>query len=126
MPQVDEVEDQLWIQHQWHITAFGSSGPLLSVSDDFGKFLRDRQQRAARAKGSVVPLLLDPKKILDFIDLWKKDPNTPLPELNLTPFQSIMLRAFISEEKWKFEKAGSLKKAQCKKLHFLKDNVLIL
>ena len=39
VPQVNEVEDQLWVQNQWHITAFGSSGPLLSVSDDFGKLL---------------------------------------------------------------------------------------
>ena len=39
VPQVDEVEDQLWIQHQWHITAFGSSGPVLPVSDDFSEFL---------------------------------------------------------------------------------------
>ena len=38
VPQVDEVEDQLWIQHQWHIATFGSSGPVLHVSDDFGEF----------------------------------------------------------------------------------------
>ena len=38
VPQVNVVEDQLWIQHQRHIAAFGSSGPGLPVSDDFGKF----------------------------------------------------------------------------------------
>ena len=38
VPQVDEAEDQLWIQYQWHVTAFGSSGPVLSVFDDFFKF----------------------------------------------------------------------------------------
>ena len=47
--------------------------------EELAEIIRDRHQRAARAKGSVVPLMLDPKKILDFIDLWHKDPNTPLP-----------------------------------------------
>ena len=94
--------------------------------EELANIIRDREQRAARAKGSVVPLLLDPKKILDFIDLRHTDPNTPLPELNLTPGQSHTLTAFISEEKWKFEKARSVKKAQYKKQHFLKENVLNL
>ena len=71
--------------------------------DELAEIIRDRQVRAARAKGGVVPLMLEPKKILDFIDLWHKDPNILLPELNLTPGQSHMLTAFISEEKWKFE-----------------------
>jgi hypothetical protein len=68
--------------------------------------------------------MLDPRKILDFIDLWHKNPNTPLPELNLTPGQSHILTAFINEEKWKFEKARQVKKAQYKKEHFLKNNVV--
>ena len=33
------------------------------------KIIRDRQVKAARSKGSNVPLLLDPKLILHFIDL---------------------------------------------------------
>ena len=52
--------------------------------DELAEIIRDRQVRAARAKGTNVPLLLDLKLILDYIDLWHKDPNTPLPELNLT------------------------------------------
>ena len=44
--------------------------------DELAEIIRDRQHRAARAKGSNVPLILDPKLILDFIDLWHKDPNT--------------------------------------------------
>ena len=71
-----------------------------------------------------MPLMLDPKLILDFIDLWHKDPNTPLPEMNLTPGQSHVLTAFIDEEKWKFEKARQLKKAQYTKEHYLKKNVV--
>ena len=79
--------------------------------DELTEIIRDRQAKAARAKGSNVPLLLDPKLILDFIDLWHMDPNTPLPEMNLTPGQSHVLTAFIEEEKWKFEKARQLKKS---------------
>ena len=71
-----------------------------------------------------MPLLLDPKKILDFIYLWHKDPNTPLPDLNLSPGESHMLTAFITEEKWKFDKARQVKKSQYKKERFLKKNVV--
>ena len=94
--------------------------------EELAEIIRDRQARAARAKGSNVPLMLDPKLILDYIDLWHKDPNTPLPEMNLTPGQSHVLTAFIEEEKWKFEQGRSLKKAQYKKQRYLKDNVLTL
>ena len=71
-----------------------------------------------------MPLLLDPKLIVDFIDLWHKDPNTPMPDFKLTPGQSHMLTAFIQEEKWKNEKARQLKKAQYRKERFLKKNVV--
>ena len=73
-----------------------------------------------------MPLILDPKLILDFIDLWHKDPNTPLLYMNLTPGQSHVLTAFIDEEKWKFEQGTRVKKAQYKKERFLKQNVLKL
>ena len=57
-------------------------------------------------------MILDPKLILDFIDLWHKDPKTPLTEMNLTLGQIHVLTAFIDEEKLKFEKARPLKKVQ--------------
>ena len=94
--------------------------------EELAEIIRDRQARAARAKGSNVPLLLDPKLILDFIDLWHKDPNTPLPEMSLTLGQNHVLIAFIKEEKWKYDQARSLKKAQYKKQRYLKDNILNL
>ena len=59
------------------------------------EIIRDRQVRAARAKGTNVPLLLDPSLILDYIDLWHKDPNAPMPDFKLTPGQSHMLTHFI-------------------------------
>ena len=94
--------------------------------DELAEIIRDRQVRAARAKGSEVPLLLDPKLILDYIDDWHKDPNTPLPDFKLTPGQSHMLTHFIQEEKWKFEKARQIKKARYKKEKFLKNNVVTM
>ena len=83
--------------------------------DELAEIIRDRQVKAARAKGTFVPLLLDPRKILDYIDLWHKDPNTPMPDFHLTAGQSHMLTHFIIEEKWKFEKAREIKKAQYRK-----------
>ena len=52
--------------------------------DELAEIIRDRLVKAARAKGTSVPLLLDPRKILDYIDLWHKDPNTPMPDFHLT------------------------------------------
>ena len=78
--------------------------------EELAEIIRDRQLKVARAKGMNVPLLLDPKLILDYIDLWHKDHNTPMPGFKLTTGQSHMLTAFIQEEKWKFEEASSWRK----------------
>ena len=75
--------------------------------DELAEIIRDRQVKAARAKGMNVPLLLDPKLILDYIDLWHKDPNTPMPDFKLTPGQSHMLIAFIGEENGNLRSTGS-------------------
>ena len=53
--------------------------------EELAEIITDRQLRAARAKGTNVPLLLDPKLILNYIDLWHKDPNTPMHDFKLTP-----------------------------------------
>jgi len=64
--------------------------------EELADIIRDRQERSARAKGTNVPLLLDPKVILDYIDLWHKNPNTPMPDFHLTPGQSHVLTHFIN------------------------------
>ena len=38
VPEINVIEDQLWIQKQRHICALGSSGPDLPIFDDFSKF----------------------------------------------------------------------------------------
>src|SRR3954469_3572387 len=92
--------------------------------EELTEIIRDRQERAAKAKGTHVPLLLDPRAILDYIDLWHKDPNTPMPDFKLTPGQSHMLTHFIQEEKWKYDRAREIKKSQYRKEKLLKKNVL--
>ena len=43
--------------------------------EELAEIIRDRQLKAARAKGTNVPLLLDPKLILDYIDLSTRTPT---------------------------------------------------
>src|SRR4051812_48609076 len=92
--------------------------------EELTEIIRDRQERPAKAKGTPVPLLLDPRAILDYIDLWHKDPNTPMPDFKLTPGQSHMLTHFIQEEKWKYDRAREIKKSQYRKEKLLKKNVV--
>src|SRR3954466_15996119 len=77
-----------------------------------------------KPKAHLCPLLLDPRAILDYIDLCHKDPNTPLPDFKLTPGQSHMLTHFIQEEKWKYDQARTIKKSQYRKEKLLKQNVV--
>lgn len=69
--------------------------------DELVEIIRNRAERAAAAKNSSVPLLLDLKKLLDFIDIWCKKPDTPLDDLDLPPCPSHVLSAFIVNEKHK-------------------------
>src|SRR3954466_9468105 len=77
-----------------------------------------------KPKAHLCPLLLDPRAILDYIDLCHKDPNTPMPDFKLTPGQSHMLTHFIQEEKWKYDRARQIKKSQYRKEKLLRKNVL--
>ena len=69
-----------------------------------------KKSSETNSKGPLEPkahvtLLLDPKLILEYIDIWHKDPNTPMLDFKLTPGEFHMLTAFVGKEKWKFEKA---------------------
>ena len=57
-------------------------------------------------------MLLDPKQLLDFIDIWFTKPDTPLDELNLPPSPSHVLSSFILDEKHKIAQAKLVKKQQ--------------
>ena len=70
------------------------------------------------------PLMLDPKKILNFIDIWCKKPNTPLDDLDLPPGPSHLLTSFILNEKHKIAQAKLVKKQQEQKEKELRKNML--
>ena len=57
---------------------------------------------------------MDPKVLLDFIDLWYEDPNTPVDDLKLPPGVSHMVVTFINEAKWKEEQAKQARAAKVK------------
>ncbi|KAI5011984.1 hypothetical protein ZWY2020_024118 [Hordeum vulgare] len=88
--------------------------------------IRNKQERVAQASGSAIPLAMDPKVLLDYINIWYEDPNTPLDDLKLSPGISHMVATFINEAKWKEQQAKQAKVAKLKKEKFLKQNLLNL
>ncbi|KAI4990013.1 hypothetical protein ZWY2020_038376 [Hordeum vulgare] len=69
---------------------------------------------------------MDPKVLLDFINVWYEDPNTHIDDLKLPPGDSHMVATFINEAKWKEQKAKQAKIAKARKEKFLRQNVLKL
>ncbi|KAI5008845.1 hypothetical protein ZWY2020_009893 [Hordeum vulgare] len=88
--------------------------------------IRNKQERVAQASGSAIPLAMDPKVLLDYINIWYEDPNTLLDDLKLPPSISHMVATFINETKWKEQQAKQAKVAKLKKEKFLKQNLLSL
>ncbi|KAI4980767.1 hypothetical protein ZWY2020_021252 [Hordeum vulgare] len=102
-----------------------------SASEDSDEFddqtlqaiIRNKQERVAQASGSTIPLAMDPKVLIDYINIWYEDPYTPLDDLKLPPGISHMVTTFINKAKWKEQQA---KIAKLKKEKFLKQNLLKL
>ncbi|KAI5006204.1 hypothetical protein ZWY2020_033447 [Hordeum vulgare] len=69
---------------------------------------------------------MDPKVLLNYINIWYEDPNTPIDDLKLPPGISHMVATFINEAKWKEKQAKQAKVAKFKKKKFLKQNLLNL
>ncbi|KAI5003154.1 hypothetical protein ZWY2020_030314 [Hordeum vulgare] len=88
--------------------------------------IRNKQERLAQASGSAIPLAMDPKVLLDYINVWYEDPNTPIDDLKLPPGISHMVDTFINKAKWKEQKAKQAKIAKAKKEKFLTQNLLKL
>ena len=84
----------------------------LADEDELTEFLRRKQEQAVIAKNSSVPLLLDRKKLLDFIEIWCKKPDTPLDDLHLPLGPIHVLSTFILDEKHKIAQAKLVKKQQ--------------
>ena len=49
-----------------------------------------------------------------------------MPDFKLTPGQNHMLTHFIQEDKWKYDQARQIKKAQYRKEKYLKNNVVTM
>ncbi|KAI4994167.1 hypothetical protein ZWY2020_029215 [Hordeum vulgare] len=88
--------------------------------------IRNKQERIAQAIGSTIPLALDPKVLLNFIDLWYEYPNTPIDDSKLPPGVSHMVASFIDEAKWKDQQAKQARLAKIKKDKYLKHNLFNL
>ncbi|KAI4984265.1 hypothetical protein ZWY2020_047963 [Hordeum vulgare] len=78
--------------------------------------IRNKQERVAQASGSAIPLAMDPKVLLDYINIWYEDPNTPIDDLKLPPGISHMVATFINEAKWKETQAKQTKLSDCQSL----------
>lgn len=86
----------------------------------------NKQERVAQATRNTIPLTLDPKVVLNFIDLWYEDPNTPIDDLKLPPRLSHVVTSFINEAKWKDQQAKQARAAKVKKEKYLKQSILNL
>ncbi|KAI5001009.1 hypothetical protein ZWY2020_010968 [Hordeum vulgare] len=100
-------------------------------SEDYGDEtlqanIRNKKERVTQANGKTIRLALDPKVLLNFIDLWYDDPNTPIDDLKLPPGLSHMVTSFVNEEKWKDQQAKKTRVVKVKKEKYLKQNILNL
>ena len=88
--------------------------------------IRNKEEWVAQASGSALLLAMDPKVLLDYINVWYDDPNTPIDDMKLPPGISHMVATFINEAKWKEQQAKQAKVAKLKNEKFLGQNLLNL
>jgi len=62
------------------------------------EYVRAAARRKAEATGSEVPLLLDPKKILEYIEIWAVKPDTPLDDLDIPKNIKFYVQQFLINE----------------------------
>ena len=80
------------------------------------EYVRAPARRKAEATGSEVPLLLDPKKILEYIDIWAVKPDTPLDDLDIPKDIKFYVQQFLINEIHHRDLKKQLDK-QLKKVH---------
>src|ERR1041384_1365235 len=71
-PQTSDDEDE-----------FEDLAGFVSSEADKIEYVCAAARRKAEATGSEIPLLLDPKKILEYIEIWSVNPDTPLDDLDI-------------------------------------------
>src|SRR4051812_13355249 len=62
------------------------------------EYVRAAARRKAEATSSEVPLLLDPKKILEYIEIWAEKPDTPLDDLDIPKDIKFYVQQFLINE----------------------------
>ncbi|KAI4984342.1 hypothetical protein ZWY2020_057661 [Hordeum vulgare] len=105
-------------------TPSASEGSEEYEDETLQAIIRNKQERVAQTTGNTIPLALEHKVVLNFIDLWCEDPNTPIHDLKLPPRLSHMVTSFISETKWKDQQEKQARAAKVKKEKYLKQNIL--
>jgi len=62
------------------------------------EYIRAAARRKAEATGSEIPLLLDPKKIQEFVEIWAEKPDTPLDDLDIPKDIKFYVQQFLINE----------------------------
>src|ERR1041384_943751 len=62
------------------------------------EYIHAASRRKAEATGSEIPLLLGPKKILEYIEIWAVKPDTPLDDLDIPKEIKFYVQQFLINE----------------------------
>src|ERR1041385_3355139 len=71
---------------------------FVTTEADKIEYVRAAARRKAEATGSEIPLLLDPKKILEYIEIWSVKPDTPLDDLDSPKDIKFYIQQFLINE----------------------------
>lgn len=95
-------------------------------SEELVEIIRDHAQHVTNAKVSLVPLLLDPELLLDFVNIRCENPKKPLSDLKNSHGPKHMIVDHISNEKYHIEQARRSKKQMYNKEHKLRKKLLTI
>ena len=83
----DEEEDE-----------FEELASFVATKEQKIEYVRAAARRKVEATGFEVPLLLDPKKILEYIEIWVVKPDTPLDDLDIPKNIKFYVQQFLINE----------------------------
>src|SRR4051812_41264890 len=93
---------------------FEDEASFVSNEEQQIEYLRVAARPKAEATSSEVPLLLDPKKILEFIDIWLVKPDSPLDDLDIPKDIKLYLQQFLISQDLKKKLNHQLQKVHRK------------
>src|SRR4051812_32012694 len=71
---------------------------IVATEEQKIEYVHAAARRKAEATSSEVPLLLDPKKILEYIEIWAVKPDTPLDDLDIPKDIQFYVQQFLINE----------------------------